>query len=194
MIDSDRFDPFNNRLCRNVRNALSENFNKVLAQKKMQPVRRAARLFLNDPLPLCVRRYIDHRLAAYAKVLANVRDHQLDHPLEIAFAIWDQHLFFETHEYLEPHWMTADGEEKKLLQAIIRAAGAYVHLEQGNLTGAKRIAAKAVAVLALHQDQLAPYADPQLLLAKLRSLDPAPPMLTGTAKPVNRSMQTTERP
>ena len=194
MIDSDRFDPFNNRLCRNVRNALSENFNKVLAQKKMQPVRRIAGFFLNDPLPLCVRRYIDLRLAAYEQVLADVRNHQLDHPLDIAVAIWDRHLFFETHEYLEQHWMAADGDKKKLLQAIIRAAGAYVHLEQGNLTGAKRIAAKAVAALELHQDQLAPYADPQLLLAKLRSLDPKPPILAGTAEPANRSMQTTDLP
>lgn len=188
MIDSNRFDPFNNRLCRNVRNALSENFKKVLAQKNMQPVRRVAGFFLNDPLPPYVRKYIDQRLAAYEQVLADVRNHQLDHPLDIAVAIWDQHLFFETHEYLEQHWMTADGDEKKLLQAVIRAAGAYVHLEQGNLTGAKRIAAKAVAVLEVHQGQLAPYADPQLLLAKLRSLDPKPPMLAGTAGPESRSM------
>lgn len=194
MIDSERFDPFNNRLCRNVRNALSENFKTVLEQKKMQPVRRVAGFFLNDPLPPCVRTYIDRRLAAYEQVLANIRNHQLDHPLDITVAIWDQGLFFETHEYLEQHWMTARGEEKELLQAIIRAAGAYVHLEQGNLTGARRIAAKAVAVLEVHQDRLAPHADPRLLLAKLRSLDPKPPMLAGTARPANRSTPTIDGP
>jgi hypothetical protein len=194
MIGSQRFDPFNNRLCRNVRNALSENFNKVLDQQKMQPVRRVAGFFLNDPLPACVRKYIDQRLAAYEQVLADVRNRELDHPLDIAVAIWDQHLFFETHEYLEQHWMTAHGDEKKLLQAIIRAAGAYVHLEQGNLTGARRIATKAVAVLEHHQDRLAPYADPRLLLAKLRSLDPKPPMLAGTAGPVDRSTPASDRP
>lgn len=185
MIEIDRFDPFNNRLCRNVRNALSENFKKVLEQNKMQPVRRVAGFFLNDPLPGCVRAYIDQRLAAYEQVLADVRNRQLEEPLDIAVAIWDRRLFFETHEYLEPHWMTAGGEDKKLLQAIIRAAGAYVHLEQGNLTGAKRIAAKAVAVLESHQDRLSPYADPRLLLATLRSLDPVPPTLAGTAGPRN---------
>jgi predicted metal-dependent hydrolase len=194
MMDSERFDPFNNRLCRNVLNALSENFKQVLEQKKMQPVRRVADFFLSDPLPPCVRKYIDERLAAYEQVLANVHNHQLGHPLEIAVAIWDQRLFFETHEYLEQHWMTADGEEKKLLQAIIRAAGAYVHLEQGNLTGARRIAAKAVAVLEVHQDRLTPYADIRLLLAKLRSLDPKPPLLAGKAGSANRSMQTIDRP
>ena len=194
MIENERFDPFNNRLCRNVRNALSENFKTVLEQKKMQPVRHVAGFFLNDPLPSCVRTYIDQRLAAYERVLTNVLNHQLDDPLEIAVAIWDQHLFFETHEYLEQHWMAAHGGEKKLLQAIIRAAGAYVHLEQGNLNGARRIAAKAVAVLEVHQDQLSPYADPRLLLDKLRSLDPKPPMLAGTAGSANRSRRTIDRP
>jgi uncharacterized protein len=194
MIEIERFDPFNNRLCRNVRNALSENFKTVLEQKKMQPVRRVAGFFLSDPPPACVKAYIDQRLAAYEQVLAKVHDRQLDDPLDIAVTIWDQHLFFETHEYLEQHWMTADGDEKMLLQAIIRAAGAYVHLEQGNLTGAKRIAAKAVAVLEMHQDRLSPYADTRLLLAKLRSLDPVPPTLARTAGPGNRSMPTTDRP
>jgi hypothetical protein len=194
MIEIERFDPFNNRLCRNVRNALSENFKKVLEQKEMQPVRRVAGFFLNDPLPPCVRTYIDQRLAAYEQVLADVRNRELEDPLDIAVAIWDRRLFFETHEYLETHWMTAEGDEKKLLQAIIRAAGAYVHLEQGNINGAKRIAAKAVAVLERHQDRLAPFADPRLLLEKLRSLDPEPPMLAGTAGPVDRPTPTTDRP
>ena len=183
MIENERFDPFNNRLCRNVRNALSENFKTVLEQKKMQPVRRVAEFFLNDPMPTCVKTYINQRLAAYEQVLEYVRSHQLVDPLDIAFVIWDRHLFFETHEYLEQHWMTADGDDKQLLQAIIRAAGAYVHLEQGNLIGAKRIAAKAVAVLERHQDRLSPYADARLLLGKLKSLDPIPPTLAGTAGP-----------
>ena len=89
MAQLERFDPFNNRLCRNVRNALSEGF---------------------------------------------------------------------------------------------KDAFAYVHLEQGNLSGAKRIADKAVSALEVHQDRLSPYADPQLLLAKLKALDPLPPRPVGTAR------------
>jgi hypothetical protein len=66
MIENEHFDPFNNRLCRNVRNALSENFKNVLEQKKMQPVRRVADFFLSDPhAGVCPKRYIDQRLAAY---------------------------------------------------------------------------------------------------------------------------------
>ncbi|MGD8702873.1 MAG: DUF309 domain-containing protein [Desulfosarcina sp.] len=186
MTDITRFDPFNNRLCRNVRNALSEGFKEALEAKDMQPVQRMAGFFLDDSTPSVVRAYIEKRLTAYAQVLAGIDDPCLEAPLEVAFRIWDQGLFFETHEYLEPFWMAAAGEEKNVLQAIIRSAGAYVHLEQGNLTGARRIADKALAVLERLQDRLAPYADPQLLLNKLTNLDPVPPTLSGTALQKNR--------
>lgn len=182
MMEMERFDPFNNRLCRNVRNALSESFNKVLEQKKMEPVHRVAGFFLNDPLPVCVKAYIDRRLAAYEKVLADVCSRGLDDPLAVAVAIWDRQIFFETHEYLEQYWMGAGGDEKRLFQAMIRAAGAYVHLEQGNLAAARRIAGKAIDGLERHRNRLAPYADPELLLDRLRKLDPVAPVLSGTAQ------------
>ncbi|BBO68696.1 hypothetical protein DSCA_26260 [Desulfosarcina alkanivorans] len=178
MNEIERFDPFTNRLCRNVRNALSEGFKDVLADRDMHPVRRIAGFFLSEPQPPCVTDYINRRLAAYDQVLAIVSRRHLDDPLDIAVAIWDRRLFFETHEYLEPHWLTARGDEKELLQAVIRAAGAYVHLEQGNQTAARRIAEKAVGVLEGFRDRLAPHADAGLLLAKLKALDPVPPALS----------------
>lgn len=188
MVDIERFDPFNNRLCRNVRNALSESFKAVLTEKQISPAQRTAGFFFGEPLPTCVKDYIDSRLAAYQSVLTDVCSKDLDDPLAVAVVIWDRRLFFETHEYLEQHWITATGEDKQVFQAVIRAAGAYVHLEQGNLNGAKRIAAKAIAVLEKHQDRLAPYASPQVLLAKLRALDPVPPKLAGTTHPKDRQM------
>jgi hypothetical protein len=183
MMELERFDPFNNRLCRNVRNALSEGFKAVLEQHDMQPVMRVAGFFLDDAPPAVVKAYIDKRLAAYQRVLTAMGDRHFTDPLGLALLIWDQELFFETHEYLEEHWMGASGDEKALLQALIRAAGAYVHLEQGNLTGARRIADKALAVLERQQLRLAPHADPRLLLDKLRRLDPVPPKLAGSAGP-----------
>lgn len=182
MNEIDRFDPFNNRLCRNVRNALSEGFKDVLDKRDMHPVRRITSFFLNNPQPACVNDYINRRLAAYDQVLGDVSRRHFDDPLDIAMVIWDQGLFFETHEYLEQYWLTADGDEKKLLQAIIRAAGAYVHLEQGNLIGATRIAGKAIGPLERFRDRLTPHADVELLLDKLKTLDPIPPVLSGPAR------------
>jgi len=175
MMEIDRFDPFANRQCRDVRNALSEGFKDALDQRKMQPVRRIAVFFQDEELPPVVRTYIDKRLAAYEQVLADIRKVQAPDPLDVAVLIWNRRLFFETHEYLEQFWMAAAGDEKRLLQALIRAAGAYVHLEQGNLAGARRIADKAIAGLERLKDRLAPHADPHLLLDKLRRLDPTPP-------------------
>ena len=178
MATIDRFDPFNNRHCRNVRNALSEGFKDTLEQKRMQPVLRIAKLFMDEGLSPIVTEYVDERLTAYEQVLADIRKCQAEEPLHVAMLIWNRRLFFETHEYLEPSWMAATGDEKRLLQAFIRAAGAYVHLEQGNLIGARRIADKALAVLESQQDRLAAYIDPELLLDKLRRLDPVPPIFT----------------
>ena len=183
MTDSERFDPFNNRQCRDVRNALSVAFIAALVQQDLRPVQHAADDFAADRLPETVRAYIDKRLAAYATVTASLRRQPAADPLAVAFRIWDSGLFFETHEYLEEFWMGADGERKKLLQAVIRAAGTYVHLEQGNIKGAARIAAKAIEGLEPRQDQLSRYIDAKLLLEKLRSLDPEPPTLSGTATP-----------
>jgi len=185
MSESDRFDPFNNRLCRNVRNALSEGFKEALESKTLEPVQRTAGFFLDGDLPAVVRSYIDKRLTAYEGVLADMRDCQADDPLDIAPLIWNRRLFFETHEYLEPFWMAAEGDEKKLLQALIRAAGTYVHLEQGNRSAARRIGAKALQGIELHRQRLTPHFDPQLLVDKLRSLDPDPPRLSpGRQHPV----------
>ena len=178
MAAIERFDPFNNRLCRNVRNGLSEGFKDALELNDVEPVRRIAALFMQETLPEVVRAYIDGRLCAYAAVLAELHEARVDDPLDVAVRIWNRRLFFETHEYLEPFWMAAKGDEKTLLQALIRAAGAYVHLEQGNRTGARRIADRALAVLEKQTDRLAPHIDPQLLLDKLRRLDPEPPVFT----------------
>jgi hypothetical protein len=123
-----------------------------------------------------IRDYIDKRLAAYEKVLADSRDCRPADAVGIALIIWRHRLFFETHEYLEPFWLASGGDEKRMLQALIRAAGTYVHLEQGNRIAARRIAAKAMAAIEKHRQRLALHIDPQLLLDKLRSLDPEPPV------------------
>lgn len=177
MSEIDHFDPFNNRLCRNVRNALSEGFKDALERMALEPVQRTAGFLLDGDLPAVVRDYIDKRMTAYEGVLTELQDCPADDPLDIAPRIFNRRLFFETHEYLEPFWMAAEGDEKRMLQALIRAAGAYVHLEQGNRSAARRIAAKALQGIEQHRQRLTPHFDPQLLLDKLRSLDPDPPRL-----------------
>ncbi len=174
----DRFDPFNDRFCRDVRNALAENFKTAIEKNDLQPVKRVAQAFLNDSPPPYVSDYIHRRLIAYEAVLAELVANTVADPLDTALVIWGQRLFFETHEYIEPYWMVAVGQKKLLFQALIRAAGTYVHLEQGNRSAARRMASKAVAGLIHLKDQLAVYTDPQALIDKLQALDPIPPCFT----------------
>jgi uncharacterized protein len=59
--------------------------------------------------------------------------------LEAAAALFDAGLYFEVHEVLEPHWMTADGPEREALQGLIQIAVAWQHLANGNLAGARSL-------------------------------------------------------
>lgn len=175
MMESEHFDPFNDRLCRNVRNALSESLPEVIRQKDIAPARRIAGIFLADSPPGRASVYIHRRLAAYQAVLDTLAAGPCETPIGVAFAIWRKGLFFETHEYLESFWMAARGSQKALLQALIRAAGADVHREQGNRKAARRIAGKAIPELEKQRDRLARYTDPDHLIDKLQRLAPDPP-------------------
>lgn len=123
------------------------------------------------------KEYIQDRLGRYEKVLKSVQDQRFDDVCNIALHLWDEELFYEVHEYLEFHWKKAGGNEKKLLQAMIRAAGTYIHLGHGNLKGAGKMAHKAIETLTANRGMIPESLDLDLLLVKLRNLDPIPPKL-----------------
>ncbi|MEJ2096694.1 MAG: DUF309 domain-containing protein [Deltaproteobacteria bacterium] len=116
------FDPFHNRQCRNIRNALSESFIDAVQQKTLAPVR-------------------------------------------------DQIERFK----LEQSWHSSSGDEKCLLQALIRSAGAFLLLESGRTNGARKLAAKALAGLKPLQSQVPNVYDVQGLIENLTHLDSNPP-------------------
>lgn len=171
MSPDNRFDPFNDRLCRDVRNALGEAFKSSIKERNIYPVDRVAVKILDKTLPPWVSDYVNRRLNDYTTVMATLSAQNITDPIDVSLVIWAQKLFFETHEFLEPYWMAADGEEKLLLQALIRAAGSFVHLEQGNLVAAERIAGKAIVGLFQVGDLLARHTDPKRLIDSLRNLD-----------------------
>ncbi|MDH3329642.1 MAG: DUF309 domain-containing protein, partial [Desulfobulbaceae bacterium] len=94
-----------------------------------------------------------------------------------ALVLWDQKLFFEVHEVLEHAWLKAGGEEKLVLQAMIRAAGVYIKLEYGYRESARKIANRALPILEEHKEFLAAYFEPEKLLRCLRDLTLPPPDL-----------------
>jgi len=61
--------------------------------------------------------------------------------------------YFESHEVWERLWLRAAGTEKLFLQGLIQAAAAMLHLERGNLRGARSLYRKALTRLEGVSDQ-----------------------------------------
>jgi hypothetical protein len=65
---------------------------------------------------------------------------------------------------------------------LIRAAGTYMHLECGRHMGARKMSSKAVETLIRYKESI-PVFNVELLIAKLKTLDPVPPKLGATRLP-----------
>lgn len=125
-----------------------------------------------------IKSYINNRIMRYKVIVTQIQtaNIQIHETYIIAVLLWDQELFFEVHEWLEKKWRNNQGAEKIVLQALIRAAGTYMHLECGRHVGAKKLASKAVTTL-IHYKESIPVFNVELLIAKLKALDPVPPKL-----------------
>jgi uncharacterized protein len=175
-------DPFIDRLCRDIRNDLSEALMGSLRHLDLTPARDIARKYLATDLQLTYRQYINDRMERYGRVLQRISSSRFDDAFSRALVLWDEELFFEVHEILEHAWFQSSGAAKLILQAMIRAAGMYVHLDHGNAKGAASMAAKAVKVLEANRGEVPDILDVDLLLGKLRDVDPVPPKLMGGSK------------
>ncbi len=63
----------------------------------------------------------------------------LDAVLDTAARLYEAGLYFEVHEWLEPHWMAASGETREALQGVIQAAVGWQHLANDNVAGARSL-------------------------------------------------------
>ena len=173
------FDPFTSRICRDVRNQLSESLMAAIGSRKIDPALIVAEKFLSLDVGKEVVNYISDRIRRYKAVIHQVASatSQPDDVYRVAIWLWDQELFFEVHEWLEKKWQNSQGAERDAVQALIRAAGAYILLEQGRNAGAKRLAAKAAATLIRQKDTVPDVVNVERLIDKLNTLDAVPPKL-----------------
>lgn len=170
-------DPFIDRLCRDIRNDLSEAMMISLRHLDLNSAQEVARKYLTADLQLKYRQYINDRMYRYGRVLQRISSSRFEDAFSRALVLWDEELFFEVHEILEKAWLQSSGTAKLILQAMIRAAGMYVHLDHGNVKGAASMAAKAVKTLEANRSEVPDILDIDLLLGKLRNVDPVPPKL-----------------
>ena len=171
-----RFEPFQDRLSRDIRNELSAALPLALAQHDLAPVRAVADRYLQQGVATPYAAYIEARLAGYAKALAIIARTKAEDALNRALVFWDLGLFFEVHEILEQAWHGAQGAEKEILQALIRAAGFYIKGEYGYFEAGAKMAGRAVAGLEKNRQDCTGF-DLDTLLESLRNLDPIPPKL-----------------
>ena len=173
------FNPFTDRLCRDIRNDLSKALMTSLRHLDLTPAQEIANKYLTTDLQPLYRQYIDDRMKRYSRVLQSISSTHSTDAFSRALILWDEELFFEVHELLEHAWLhSAGGVDKLILQAMIRAAGMYVQLDRDNLKGAASMAAKAVEVLECNRSEVPDLFDLDLLLNKLKDVDPVPPKLT----------------
>ncbi len=171
-----RFEPFQDRLSRDIRNELSAALPLALATNDLAPVRDVAEWYLQQSLAAPYVAYIEARLAGYAKALALIARTEAKDALSRALVFWDLELFFEVHEILEQAWHGARGAEKEILQALIRAAGFYIKGEYGYFEAGAKMAGRAVAALEKNRQNCTGFAL-ETLLESLQNLDPVPPKL-----------------
>ena len=148
-----------------------------------------AQKYASEDVEPSIHRYIHDRLNRYRTVMNQIRSAQLQRheTFLIALLLWDQELFFEVHEWLESKWHDSEGTEKMIFQALIRAAGVYVHLEHGRTAGARKMASKAVASLTRNKAFVPSCFNRKLLIDKLKALDPVPPKLGALRWPAKSS-------
>jgi hypothetical protein len=175
-MTASRFEPFQDRLSRDIRNELSAALPPALARHDLAPVRAVAARYLQQGLAVPYLAYIEARLAGYAEALAIISRAKIEDALNQALVLWDLGLFFEVHEILEQAWHGARGAEKEILQALIRAAGFYIKGEYGYFEAGAKMAARAVAGLEKNRQACTGFAL-ETLLESLRNLDPVPPKL-----------------
>lgn len=174
-MDPIAFNPFEDRLSRDIRNDLSESIADVLADHSLAGAEEVAQSYLKAaPEPPYVD-YIHTRLDRYARALEQIGE---ETPLlRQAAVLWDLQLFFEVHEILEPAWMIASGSRKLILQALIRAAGVYINLELGYRERAAKIGAKALPVLEEFRTDISGDLDIDELISAISILSPAAPLI-----------------
>jgi uncharacterized protein len=168
------FDPFNNRLSRDIRNGLSKALLTALEQQDPTPFEVAATCFRQRPdLTKPQAEYLEEHLACYRAVLEQARPNP--DPDRVALLFWNHELFFEFHELLEKRWRQASGGEKEILQGLIRAAGTYIHRRYAHAAGAEKMAARARETIEKYREAMPPGFAAAPLLAGLADPAATPP-------------------
>jgi hypothetical protein len=178
-----RFDPFNSRLSRDIRNMLAEAFVDALLYMDRSCFQRTADQWLAANLDYIFTAYIQDRLIRYGQAFNQIEVNRIKDGKIQALVVWNHGLFFEVHELLERIWHQTSGDEYQALKGLIQAAAVYVHLKFNHRRAAERLAAKSSQRILKYSEHLTFIANLNVLLDKLKNLDIIPPLLQSHGLP-----------
>jgi uncharacterized protein len=171
------FDPFNDRLARDIRNSLSSALVSDLGAGTDANVGQVADAWMQQGLPSPYREYVQRTLQRYRRVGGRIKSDHIHDPKRQALVLWNAELFFELHELLETVWSVARGQARTGLKGLIQAAGVYVHRARGSATAAQGLALRARRNLLAGRDHLSFVADIDRLIRSLEDPSRPPPAL-----------------
>jgi len=171
------FNPFEDRLSRDIRNDLSEGMAEAVEKGNNEKLAKIVENYRQQPLEDYYAEYLENRYDLYKQALKIIHGSIKD-PIQQGLVLWNLGLFFEVHEVLEHAWYSAEGNMKLTLQALIRAAGVYIKREYGFNDSAERIADKAVPILEANRDILEAYFKVEKLTSALKNPESMPPILS----------------
>jgi len=180
-LSPDGFDPFNDRLSRDIRNTLSEAFVDALARKEPFKYQVVAEKWLIGKPAAGYLNYIQDRLHRYDLVLEKIIASRLDDALLQSLVMWNNGLFFEFHDQLEHIWQKTTGDEHQALKGLIKAAGVYIHMEYNRQEAVKSLSIKSLNLIRRYSHCLAFITNLNVLIKRLENSDPVSPKLENPA-------------
>lgn len=172
------FDPFSDRLARDLRNALSTALVDQLTGKVPGAIAREADLWREKEMAPIYTSFLEERLGSYDAVLADIESVGHTDPRHQAVDLWNAGLLFELHELLETIWVEAKEPERTALKGVIQAAGAFLHNQRGKPEAAAGLAQRARRHLKTGAGALAYIENLDRLIDDLERLPAEPTRLT----------------
>jgi len=170
---AEKFDPFNDRNARMIRNQLSNAFIAGLKRDDFAFVENQATILSQRYDRTFYRDYVKERLKYYRQVFAGLAEQEDELFIRVVLC-WQRGLFFEVHELLEQEWSESSGKRRKALQGLIQAAGYYLLRAAGNESGAAKLADKAVRNIVENRDLLPKTLQLDRLIEGLKRRDAEP--------------------
>lgn len=169
------FDPFADRLARDIRNELSTAFVRGLDTNRNDFYKVVAERYLAKNLPAVHYNYIFDRLDRYQKALCILAQNHISDPFEQSVVLWNNGLLFEVHERLETILQNVSGEVRQAIKGVIQAIAAYLHRQCGHGEVSLRLARKSIDLLRLYKKTLPASFNPIPIIVWLEQPGLGPP-------------------